>query len=250
MKKNVFLFLMVILVCQVNGMEQKDISNENYNANTSKSNKKEILKPHDIGDVPIILPSPGEEFAEVTQYKHLQVLELTVPTQNRLICGFLKTNEFSLLTTKQDSNQSKLSRYALIEVGRGDEYTDISEQEFQDGVKEVKSSLGKIFSSSMPEAEEEFNRRMKSLDLDNVQFGKPVELGTLFSKKDAYCSGMIMSINQGKESTKIAADCILMRVKRRVIFIYLYDHYKGKETVDWLRVTGEKWADVILRANE
>ena len=57
--------------------------------------------------------------------------------------------------------------------------------------------------SSMKEVEEEFNRRMKSLDLEEatVSLGKPIQLGCLFSKPDAYGFGMVVPVEMGGQKS-------------------------------------------------
>jgi len=40
-----------------------------------------------------------------------------------------------------------------------------------------------------------------------------------------------------------------MRVKERLIFVYLYAEYKDEESIVWLRRTTEAWCDEILKLN-
>jgi len=116
-----------------------------------------------------------------------------------------------------------------------------------DGTKEAFSDATSI----TKESEEEFNRRMKSLDLTNMQvkLGQPTQLGVFFSKQDILGLGMIMGYEMGGSTIKMGATIILMRVKKRLLFIYLYAEYINDETIKWLRNEGEKWSDEILKAN-
>ena len=77
----------------------------------------------------------------------------------------------------------------------------------------------------------------------------PVQLGRLFSKRDAYGIGMIMPLSMGGINMKMGMGIALMRVKQRLLFVYLYAEYKNEDTVKWLRKTTDDWADAILKAN-
>jgi hypothetical protein len=100
--------------------------------------------------------------------------------------------------------------------------------------------------------EEELNRRMKTLNLDDpkISFDKPVQLGSFFSKQDAFGLGMIMPVSSKGSTTTMVGGIILLRVKNRMLFAYLYATYKDQETVRWVRKTSEGWADAILAANK
>jgi hypothetical protein len=52
----------------------------------------------------------------------------------------------------------------------------------------------------------------------------------------------------GKEA-KMAMGGALVRVKRRLLFLYVYAQYKDDETVRWLRRSTEEWVDAVLEAN-
>jgi hypothetical protein len=201
------------------------------------------------GGTPIAIPPPTTEMSEVG-YDNREFMEVFVAPNNRLIAAFVLTNDLPKLTSGSDNLM--MSRYAMVQVPRRGEYMDCGASDFKEVTDGAKEEFGNIMSSSMAEAEEEFNRRMKSLDLEEatVSLGKPIQLGCLFSKQDAYGFGMIMPLSMGGENMKMGMGGALMRVKQRLLFVYLYSEYKDEDTVKWLRKTTEAWADAILKANK
>ena len=201
------------------------------------------------GGTPIVIPAPTGDMVEVG-YDNREFMEIFVPTSNRLLAAFVLTNELPRLFSAGDD--LVMSKYATVQVPRRFEYMDCEESDFKEVTDGAKAELGDIINSSTKEAEEEFNRRMESLDLEEatVSLGQPIQLGCIFAKPDAYGFGMILPVSMGGKTTNIGAGVALVRAKKRLLFAYLYAEYKNEETVKWLRKTTEEWADAILEANK
>ncbi len=199
------------------------------------------------GGTPIVIPSPTTDLVEVGE-EGRGVLEVAVPDSNRLIAGFLLAQDLSRLTKGSDT--PVLTKYALVEVPRNGEYSDVSVSDFKEMIDGASQELGASMSSYFSSTEDEFNRRLKDLNVDaTVSLGKPVQLGALFSKTDAFGFGLITQVTVGATSANMAMAAAIVRVKQRVIFAYLYAEYKNDDTVKWLRKACEDWADAILKAN-
>ena len=196
----------------------------------------------------INLPNPIDQMTEVG-YENRELMEIVIPSTNRLIAAFVLDNELPKLLEGDDD--FVLSEYAMIQVPRRGEYYDCGASDFKEVIRGAEKEFGKVVSSSLEEAEDEFNRRMKSLDLEeySMDIGKPIQLGCLFSKKDAYGFGMIMPVTGAGVTVKMVAACIMARVNNRLLFIYVYKEYQNEESVQWIRSTSEKWIDSILLAN-
>jgi len=69
------------------------------------------------------------------------------------------------------------------------------------------------------------------------------------SKQDAYAFGMIIAASTGDKTIKTAVGGAMLRVKKRLLFVYLNAEYKNEDTVKWLRKTTEQWSDAVLQAN-
>ena len=83
-----------------------------------------------------------------------------------------------------------------------------------------------------------------------MSLGQPIQLGCIISKQDAYGFIAIAPLSTNGTTTNMAGSTTLVRVKKRLIFVYLYSEYKNEETLKWLRETTEVWVDAILNANK
>jgi hypothetical protein len=201
------------------------------------------------GGTPIAIPSPAKEMNEIGD-DNRALMDAFVAQSNRLIACFMLKGDLQKL--KGGANDSILARYAMVQVPRRGEYLDCGSSDFKEVANSLKEEFGDILSSSMKETEDEFNKRMKSLDLEEatVSLGAPIQLGCLFSKQDAYCFGMIVPFTMGGNSIKMGMGAVFMRVKQRLLFVYLYSEYKDDDSIAWIRVTIEDWADAIIKANK
>lgn len=205
------------------------------------------LESYKAGGTPILIPSPDSDMDEVG-YDNREFMEVFVAQDNRLIAAYLPKAEIPKLS--ELSEQLEATRYAMVQVPRRGEYMDCSSSDFGDVTAGAKDAFGDM-NSTMQEAEDEFNRRMKALDLEEatIDLGQPKQLGCLYSKPDAYCFGMIMPVAAGGKTMKMSCACTLLRVKQRILFVYLYSEFEDESTLAWLRRTAENWTDKIQQIN-
>jgi len=206
------------------------------------------IQSYKAGGVPILIPCPNTDLVEVGS-DNREGMNVFVPENNRLLCAFVLKEDLSLLFT--DESKNIMSKYALVEVPRGGENMSCEQSDFKIVIDGIKESFNDALPSVMNESEDILNSRLKSLDIDNlnVKIGQPISLGCFFQKNDIYGLGMLMEVNMGGVDTKMGAAIILLRVKKRLLFVYLYAEYKNDETIKWLRTVGEKWSGEILKAN-
>ncbi len=200
------------------------------------------------GGTTIWIPSPTSDFAEVG-YDNRQVMDELVPQANRLVCGFVLMRDVPLFG-KADSCPH-LVMYALVEVPRSSEFVDYEVNGFQKVVEVLKENFYGVVPRGVNEAEAEYNRRMISRGLDErrASVHHPVNLGCFFSKEDAYGYGIAAAISTGNVTDVMAVGAAVLRVKKRLLLLYLHSQYEDEGTVSWLRSATETWCDAILRAN-
>lgn len=211
------------------------------------------LKPSGVlsyraGGESIVIPPPASDMAEVGSDDRV-IMETFVPTQNRLLAAFTLSDDLPKLRT---GGKNMLAKYALVEVPRRGEFADFTAENFKLVADGVGKQFGAVLNSSMKESEEQFNRRMKELKLDNAKIvlDKPVQLGCLFSKQDAYGVGLVMPVAKNGNTTRMVVGIIFLRARNRMFYAYVYAVYKDQETVKWMRKTTENWADAIEKSNE
>ncbi|MBU1043209.1 MAG: hypothetical protein KJ915_02285 [Candidatus Omnitrophica bacterium] len=207
-------------------------------------NKLESFK---AGGTLINIPQPNAELVEVG-YDVREMMEIFVPGSNRLLAGYMRASDIPLFV--QGAEDFLLNQYASIQIARQGEYQDCKESDFKELVDYVQGSFEEDIDQIMKDSETEFNQKMKSMDLAKVNIDKPVQLGTLFSKPDAYSMGMISTYSNGTKSWTLIIATTFVRVRERLLFVYLFNTYNNEQDVSAVRATAEKWADAILAANK
>jgi len=233
--KRILLFTLLI-IASVSGNAQVS------NVTVSKS------EAFTVGGVSVKFPLPDVTMTEVGSDNHSK-MEIFVPQNNKLISAYVLKDDLSKLFSGSDN--TVMSKYALVEVPRGAETMDCGAEDFKEVVDGAKESFGGGFSSILNESTEEFNRRIKSLNIADMQvkIGDAKQLGCFYLKQDIIGFGMLASYEMGGNPIKMAMVASLIRVNKRLIFVYLYSEYKNDETINWLRTTAEKWVDEILKVN-
>jgi hypothetical protein len=194
----------------------------------------------------ITIPTPAADLVEPgPDYRVL--LEPMAPVTNRLIAGFLQPADLEAMRSK---GGNQLLHYALVEVPRRAEFADVTPDLFKQVADSVAGQFGASLDGTLKDQQDEVNRRLKELgSAKSVTIDKAVPLGAFFKKPDATSYGMIMPVTVDSKTVKLAMDMIVVRVRQRLLFLYIYNEYKDESSIQWLRTTGEQWADAILKAN-
>ena len=199
-----------------------------------------------VGDVSILLPAPpAQSMVELGNGRGY--FDPAVPDSNRLMAAFVLEKD---VPTLHSASTQVLTPYALVETLRAAESSSISASDFKDLVDSVTKQIGSVLDSAFKESEESFNQRMKAMNLNaQVNFGKPVTLGTFFLKTDAYGFGMMAPVTANGTTTNMVVGTALLRVRSHIVFTYFYSAYKDDQSPGRVRAATEKWADAILAAN-
>lgn len=200
------------------------------------------------GTLSFSFPSPSSDLVE-TGADYRVLLEPFAPTSNRLVAAFVVPSEFA--DVRNGKSQS-MSEYALIEIPRRAEFADVTPEIFKQIVDGTGAQFGANLESQVKDSEEDINRRLKALNSSAaaVTVDKPVYLGALFSKPNAYGFGATMAFSSNGTTRTMAMGMVVFRVQNRVFFGYVYKQYQDESTLLWLRKATEQWADSILSANK
>jgi hypothetical protein len=223
------------------------ISTFSISAQPKTHNKVQVQK-YSVGGLTIKIPCPDSTFIKADSLSLEAMKELAVPPESRLITAFVLKEESNFTSTNDVNN--RWTKYGMVEIVRKCENINIKESDF----KEVIASMNQykqLPATEIMEAENKFNRKMDSLDIENMQIkiGELKDLGCFFSKKDIYGRGLISVINYGNNAYKLCGVTIVIRVKNRLIILYLNAEYKNIDTINWIRKVGQSWSENILKVN-
>jgi hypothetical protein len=200
------------------------------------------------GGVALILPGPSADFMEVGDKLRTTLFELLAPASNRLLSAYAPSRSITALNNGK--GLGALDIYAMVEVARQSEYTNVTPQDFAEAMKGMESSMGKLDAKTLENVEQELSVRLKSVGAASVEVGRPQMLGGLLKKPDAAGFAMLVAYKQGDRSVTMANGIAFVRVRQRLIFAYLFRKYESPDTVIWLRKNLEPWVDAILAKNK
>ncbi len=200
------------------------------------------------GAASVHIPAPTNDLVEMgSDYRVL--MDSFVPASNRLVAAFVLPETLAGLKmgTKREPG-----KYALVEVARRVEFVDLDEDGFKTVVDASNKQMGgddvdKIAKNTV----EEIDRKIAASGMGSgkVALDKVVQLGSFFSKHDAYGFGMMMPMSQDGKTVNMVCGAAILRANRRLLLGYVYAEYKDEDTVKQVIKATEEWADAILKAN-
>ncbi len=204
-----------------------------------------------IGSVKIVIPAPLDGFVEIGEINR-DIMEVFVPDTNKLVCGFVMPDDLARMNEMDED--LVLDRYGLVQIYRETADQEMSEQDFEKIALMFDELMKGEFGSILDKASNDLNQRLEDAGIDaQASIKKPVNLGKLFTIKDASGYGFIMpydlKMDGDDESLTMAAGISILRVKNRFMFLYLFDTYENAESIKWIDSTSESWCKAILKAN-
>jgi hypothetical protein len=201
------------------------------------------------GGVPVVIPPPGKEFVEVGSDRR-DFFGWMVPSHNRLLCAFVPADVLPRLKNPA----SGMGQYMLVELSRklDEKNTEITSASFEKIVLGMKQQFAdsSTLNQTVQTTSEEISSKLKQLDqAKEISIDTPVPLGTLFQTSDAYAFAMLASVSSGGVSTRAINASVLLRVKDRLIFAYIYGSGDDEKSLKWIEKTTEQWVNDILAAN-
>jgi hypothetical protein len=201
------------------------------------------------GGVSVAIPAPVGGFVEVGSDKR-DFFEYLVPSSNRLLCVFVPADLLPLLKNPARG----LGRYMVVEISRqlDEGNSEVTPANFQEIVSGIKQQLGdtNAFNRTVQTSSEEVSRKLKAVDASkDVAIGQVSPLGTLFEKQDVYAFAMVAPVSSGGVTVKMINASVMLRVRGRLVFVYIFAGGSDETSLKWVEQTAEQWAQQVLTAN-
>jgi len=200
-----------------------------------------------VGTVPIQFPVPGEGFVNVGS-DGLKQLEINVPNSNRLLCAFLTSDDNARLVSPDQT--PVMDRYMMVEVSKDSENSDTSDEEFKKLSDVMRNQFSDVADKVTKPMNDELNEKLKKLNSSEVKIDKPMPLGNFFSHPNAEGFGMVIDYTESTGIRRVAMVAAFLKIRNRLVYVYVYSLYKDPTTIDWLKQKSESWCMSILAANE
>jgi len=212
--------------------------------------------PLHVGGVTIEAPSlPG--FNEISKISPdvVALAEAMIPPANRLLGVYLSDRDYEKLI---NGESPEFDRYMFIQVHRELENKNLSHADFreistqlkaqQDTIlDDVREDVGKLFDSASNQISKDYD---VSLDM---QLGDQKSLGVFLDQPNAVAFTSLVKYQGSLEGEAfdyvMAGSTMLMKVKRRLLYVYVYSQYEEQADVDWVESRTTELANLMLTAN-
>lgn len=194
----------------------------------------------EVGEKTLLIPAPLSDFVESGDIKRI-VAENQVPEGNKLIAYFLPED-----IAKQVGIEP--SKKMFIQVGKEVESLLCSQSDFID----VKESLKTEFSSSgLLEVVKDANSIFKSTQdiLGKAEIGEMKTIGSILETRDAISFLTVVKYNFDEGSSRVIGSASCVRVKQKVLLIYVFNVLENEESINWVSSITKDWLNSILKIN-
>jgi len=161
---------------------------------------------------------------------------------NRLVAAYITPDDLK----KLGSSPLAMETYAMAQVARFREDKEYTEAQFKADEKQMSTNFTQ---GDIKDLEKTLNDQAGKAGVRAITLGMPVNMGCSFSQKDAFNWAMVLPVSNGAATVTMAASCTMVRIHGRVLLLYVYSRFYGKDTVSDLTAVAHKWANDVLKAN-
>ena len=211
---------------------------------TTGQEKGSRLFTIDVGGKSIVIPSPENNLAEVGDTIRKKY-EFEVPKEASLKAVFLPNDFIQKFGIEPTSGEKEK---VLVMVYKDFDNKELSEKDFVDLMKSITSTLP----SDLPQYFKDANKiNLKLKDaIEKQEVGTPVFLGTALDIKDAFAFLMSIKSNTNNGLQKVLAGSLYIRLKNKVLVIYIYNYQESEESLAWICNTIQTWSKSLFELNK
>jgi hypothetical protein len=212
--------------------------------------------PIQVGSISMDLPAP-QGTAEISEQLPTlrKVMESVIPPTHRVLAIFADPADAKQLML---SGQS-LKAYMMVMVARDLENFDISAADFENLAALSKAQLPSL-DQMMNSGSDTFAQRATdaiaaetAIKID-MKIGESKILGLYADEKDWLGIGMLIGVKVGVRGQEERARTLVgavntVRVRQRVLFLYVYHDYDGDADRKWTQDISRSWVKAMLDAN-
>ncbi len=213
-----------------------------------------VVQTSRLGGSKIRLPAPAG-FRAAGAYRGLTTAAVrrATPETNRLLDYYLSPQD--LYRVKHGAN-AFLRRYMVVQTHRRFVHQDISRDQFRHVVdasrrrhQELVFQLTRRKAESLQTTLAQLRRRLGA----TFRIGRPVPLGVLSHSDRHLTMGYVFNYSSnlvaGMQRQLRIGTVSIVRVKNKLLFLYVYGGYESGRDLDWVKRTSRRWVSSILAYN-
>ena len=210
-----------------------------------------------LGNKLIVIPEPEGYEEATTQFKQIKDrFSATEAPENDMLLVHMLAADCELL--RQGSNPT-FAQYTKISVLRQARELTVTSEMMKAAIEDLRKQAVKFPDPNNPTTvamEKHLERALSNLHSKQttVDFGKPEILGEFNIGANVFSLLMLLNVklNQGgveAKTTPMLMSVSYVRVKERILFVYVYRKLESKADLEPLKAFTTKWTNSMLAAN-
>ncbi len=209
-----------------------------------------------LGDKVIIIPAPEGYEEASTQFKQIKDrFSATEAPENDMLLVHMLAADCELL--RQGSNAT-FSQYTKISVLRQARALTVTSAMMMAAIEDLRKQAVKFPDPNNPTTlamEKHLERALSNLNSKQttIDFGKPEILGEFNVGNNVFSLLMLLNVKLNQEGVEATTPMLMsvsyVRVKERIIFVYVYRKLESKADLEPLKVFTTNWTNSMLAAN-
>ena len=228
---------------------------QEHEAKTAKP--RTTLASVQLGDKIIVIPEP-EGYEEATaQFKQIKDrFAATEAPENEMLLVHMLAADCELL--RQGSNPT-FSQYTKISVLRQAKELTVTSEMMKAAIEDLRKQAVKFPDPNNPTTlamEKHLERALSNLNSKQttIDFGKPEVLGEFNAGPNVFSLLMLLNVKINQSGVEAKPTAMLMsvsyvRLKERIIFVYVYKKLESKADLEPLKTFTTNWTNKMLAAN-
>lgn len=211
----------------------------------------------DVGGVSVHVPAL-QGFTEVSK-RSPEIVDLAqamIPPANRLLGVYLSNADYEKLANGEAPG---FDRYVFVQVNRELEDVNISSSDFREISAQLRAQQDTILHDVAERAGRQLDRATRKISQDydvslDMRFGEQRSLGVFLDRPNAIAFTSLVKYQGNLEGEVIgyvmAGSTMLIKVKRRLLYIYVYSQHQARADVDWVESRTTELADALLASDD
>lgn len=223
---------------------------------TAKASPPSTLSSVQLGDKVLVIPAPEGYEEASTQFKQIKDrFTATEAPENDMLLVHMPAADCELL--RQGSNAT-FSQYTKISVQRRARELTVTSAMMTAAIADLRKEAAKFTDPNNPATvamEKHVERALTELNSKQtkVDFGKPEILGEFNAGTNVFSLLMLMPVKLNQEGVEVTTPMLVsvsyVRMKERIIFVYVYRRLESKADLEPLKAFTTKWTSSMLAAN-
>jgi hypothetical protein len=208
-----------------------------------------------LGDVVIVVPPPNGFEEAASQFENIRTrMSVTEDPGNDMLAVHLPAADCEKLRQGAVPGLTFYTKISVRKAIRSQNYSPVEFEAIRSDFQKQSTALLDITSPQFKSTLEHAEKAIKELgDQSKLEMSQPVNLGEFDSKPNIYSVMLLLNLTfrdgDNQRVIPLLSSISFVRVKQRLLYVYVYRRYESKADVEVLRDFSQQWTASIVAAN-